>query len=72
MRVKLYATLRKAAQRKEVEITLSETTVRGLLKRLVDLYDAEFEGLLTSEGGRTGQRGDILGKRAEHTAPSRA
>lgn len=51
MRVKLYATLRKAAQRKEVEITLSETTARGLLKRLIDLYDAEFEGLLTNEGG---------------------
>ncbi|HHV52980.1 MAG TPA: MoaD/ThiS family protein [Synergistaceae bacterium] len=50
MRVKLYATLRKAAQRKEVEITPSETTARGLLKRLIDLYDAEFEGLLTNEG----------------------
>ncbi len=50
MKVKLYATLRKAAQRKEVEIPLSETTARGLLKRLIDLYDAEFEGLLTNEG----------------------
>lgn len=50
MRVKLYATLRKAAQRKEVEIPLSTTTAGELLKRLIDLYDAEFAGLLTNDG----------------------
>jgi len=50
MKIKLYATLRKAAQRKEVEIMLSETTAEELLKCLIDLYDAEFEGLLTDEG----------------------
>jgi molybdopterin converting factor small subunit len=36
MKVKLYATLRKATQRKEVEITLSETVAEELLKRLID------------------------------------
>lgn len=40
MKIKLYATLRKAAQRKEVEIMLSGTTAEELLKCLIDLCDA--------------------------------